>query len=715
MDVTVQTGSRPEDRKLEGNLIFTTVDQTLSNFLNIPYALSLSQGNVNAGAVLSSYLVFDELHLYEPDKMLPTVLHLLKMLQRVVPFVVMTATLSPPMVEALAEILDAEALVLSQREAADIPSQMKTRRMHVVDHTLNAKDVLANHRSRSVAICNTVDRAQSLYRELRGQAGADITVRLLHSRFLQGDRRMSETWLEREFGADTGKRQTESAILVATQVVEVGLDITSDALHTELAPAASVIQRAGRCARRAGEEGDVYVYRLPRKRNGNPNYAPYFKEQRSICDKTWRALAARSGDRFDFSTELAVVEEAHGDDDRRLLEELTANRHYLAQRVASTIAAQEAGAARDLIREVDSRTVIVHPDPAGMGNPWSYEGFGIYKGTLFGAYDRIEELGTELDVDWTLMTAVERQEEESSRAQAQWEWMDVWDKDDLLGALLVAVNPRLASYGADTGFRLGMEGDPRWQSPPRETSGERARFAPYRRETFQEHVKRMLRVYEHPFLDREQGRPCLPLREELAYAARRLEDKYDWPSGILHRLGGLLIALHDIGKLDVRWQDWAHRWQEVVSELREEDLIIPEHYMAAHTDYDVENEEEKALNRKLGNVKPNHAVESARAAEDIIWAATQEPELLRAALSVIARHHSAGAVGNHGPFKADTNAREALSDVLDESQVDALARQFEAGTLSGKLARAGRWSELLPYLLLSRSLRLADQRSQRIR
>src|SRR5690606_17067059 len=47
LDVSVQTGARQDDPKLEGDVIFTTIDQTLSNFLTIPYALSLGQGNIN--------------------------------------------------------------------------------------------------------------------------------------------------------------------------------------------------------------------------------------------------------------------------------------------------------------------------------------------------------------------------------------------------------------------------------------------------------------------------------------------------------------------------------------------------------------------------------------------------------------------------------------------------------------------------------------------
>lgn len=717
MDVKVQTGARPDDRKLEGNLIFTTVDQTLSNFLNIPYALSTSQGNLNAGAVLSSYLVFDELHLFDPETMLPTVLHLLRMLRGVVPFLVMTATLSEEMVRALAKQLGAEPIVLSAEEAAAIPSQHKTRRMHVAEQELTATAVLERHQQRSVAICNTVDRAQALFEELCQQVGDDTKIRLLHSRFLQGDREASEDWLRREFGKDKDDYTVESAILVATQVVEVGLDITSQALHTELAPAASVIQRAGRCARYRGETGEVYVYRLPPNKHGNPNYAPYLKEQKAICEKTREALAKHAapltGEIFDFGAELAVVNEAHGETDRRMLDQLSANRFYLVNRIAETIKAQDRSAIRELIRDVDSRTVIVHPDPEHE-NPWAYEGFGIYRGSLFGIYEELEDLAYELGEDWALMTAEARQDEESSRAPTVWEWWDIACKEDLEGALFVAVNPRLACYSAETGFRLGVEGDPDWQSPPRERGGKRKDFPPYQRETFQEHVERMLRVYEQPFYDRKEDRHCLSLGEELAYAAHHLEDKYGWPEGALDRLARLVIALHDLGKLDERWQAWAHRWQEKVGTLRGEDLAIPSGYMAAHTDYDSQDEDEKALSSDLRRVKPkpNHAVESARAAEDLLWERIGDQGLVRAALTIIARHHSAGARGNYGDFRAHPAAQTALAGVLDGLDPTQVEWQFSEGSLARKLIRPRRQEELLPYLLLVRALRLADQRSQ---
>lgn len=717
LDVTIQTGDRSEDPQLEGNLVFTTIDQTLSNLLNIPYALSLGRGNLNAGAVLSSYLVFDELHLFDPDITLPTTLHLLRLLRGIVPFVVMTATLSREMVQTLAKELEAEPIVLTGEELTAIPSQRKTRRVHTIEAELTAEAVLAEHRQRSIAICNTVERAQALFEDLRQQAGRGIEVCLLHSRFLQTDRQAHEEWLRREFGKDKTSYTVESAILVATQVVEVGLDITCENLHTELAPAASVVQRAGRCARYEKEEGDVWVYRLPVDDKDRPQYAPYLGEQKAVCEKTWAALAEHSGKDFGFERELSVVNQAHGPTDQKILNELRAQRFSIADRIAATIEAQERHAARELIRAVDSRTVIVHPDPRSIEYPWAYEGFGLFRGSLFGAYEPLETLADGLGADWVLMTADPLPEEESSRERTVWRWRHIAGKEDLEGTLIVAVNPLLASYSPEVGFRLGVPGDGRWQSPLRERKRPRRELAPYRRETFQEHVERMLRVYESRFYDQTARKERLPLKEELAYAARRLEEKYKWPVGTLDRLARWVIALHDLGKLDKRWQEWAHRWQEELSALRGMELCIPDDYLAAHTDYDDQNEGEKALNRKLARRKPNHAAEGAAAAVEWLLKQIGNQALARAALTAIVHHHSAGASGRHGKFHACTGAAEAVREALaladpKGGEPDTIQWQLSDGELGRRLIRTRRDEELLPYLLLARVVRLADQRSQ---
>ena len=102
-----------------------------------------------------------------------------------------------------------------------------------------------------------------------------------------------------------------------------------------------------------------------------------------------------------------------------------------------------------------------------------------------------------------------------------------------------------------------------------------------------------MRVCSQPYFAPITGQERQPLFAELAYASYRLEQKQGWPAGTLERLSRLVIAAHDLGKLDVRWQRWAHRWQEEVSKLHGEDLRIPEDYMVAHTDYNEQNPAEK--------------------------------------------------------------------------------------------------------------------------
>src|SRR5215469_11196931 len=87
--ISLQTGERPEDPRFESDLLFTTIDQTLSSFLSIPYALSTSLANFNAGAVLGSYLVFDEFHLFPVNRdgsgAFATTMHMLRLLKSLTP------------------------------------------------------------------------------------------------------------------------------------------------------------------------------------------------------------------------------------------------------------------------------------------------------------------------------------------------------------------------------------------------------------------------------------------------------------------------------------------------------------------------------------------------------------------------------------------------------------------------------------------------------
>lgn len=94
-------------------------------------------------------------------------------------------------------------------------------------------------------LCNTVTRAQEMYRVLRGTFGDQ--VELAHSRFLAPDRAQHEASLVERLGRD-GTRP-HRLVVVGTQVLEQSLDIDFDLLVTDLAPADLVLQRIGRLHR----------------------------------------------------------------------------------------------------------------------------------------------------------------------------------------------------------------------------------------------------------------------------------------------------------------------------------------------------------------------------------------------------------------------------------------------------------------------------------
>jgi len=203
--VTIQTGEQSTDSRFQGDLIFATIDQSLSSALGVPYSLSPGMGNLNAGAFYSSYLVFDEFHLFPQagedgaEGALTTTLELLSNLKGIVPFVLMTATFSSTMLQELAAMLDAEVVQVSPEEYQVIASgngqTPRSRRYEIHDVELSAQAILDRHQTRSVAICNQVQRAQELYEAVKAQVGNDTEVTLLHSRFTPEDRQSKEEWL----------------------------------------------------------------------------------------------------------------------------------------------------------------------------------------------------------------------------------------------------------------------------------------------------------------------------------------------------------------------------------------------------------------------------------------------------------------------------------------------------------------------------------------
>ena len=112
-----------------------------------------------------------------------------------------------------------------------------------------AREIAAAHEpgTLTLVVVNRVARAQELRALLAKDSLAKDSsleaVALIHSRFRPGDRnRIQDAALSGSF----------RGVLVATQAIEAGVDISSKTLFTELAPWSSLVQRFGRL-NRAGE------------------------------------------------------------------------------------------------------------------------------------------------------------------------------------------------------------------------------------------------------------------------------------------------------------------------------------------------------------------------------------------------------------------------------------------------------------------------------
>ena len=123
----------------------------------------------------------------------------------------------------------------------------------MVDETEKlAKEVLDAHKigTRTIVVANTVRRACELFEALQTAGMTTPKLVLLHSRFRPADRQAQiDKALAEIPPGDTG------TIIVSTQVIESGVDISATTLFTELAPWASMVQRFGRSNRR-GEYND---------------------------------------------------------------------------------------------------------------------------------------------------------------------------------------------------------------------------------------------------------------------------------------------------------------------------------------------------------------------------------------------------------------------------------------------------------------------------
>jgi CRISPR-associated endonuclease/helicase Cas3 len=273
-------------------ILIGTQDILLSRALNRGYAFSPFRWPMDFGLLNNDVTwVFDEVQLL--GEAVATGAQLAAFRKMFATFggahsIWMTATFERSWLKTV-DCHDEPALV--KLDAADLANKAIEQRVNA-EKSLNettacdtphdcAAFVSAEHQENqlSLVIANTVARAQEIWEELRK---LKLPAILLHSRFRPCDR---------EGIVDQVLSKNFKGVIVATQVIEAGVDIDADLMITDAAPWSSLVQRFGRVNRSGNKpHARIYWVRNPRRHTkvklDGTQYKPY------RADEVQRAIAA---------------------------------------------------------------------------------------------------------------------------------------------------------------------------------------------------------------------------------------------------------------------------------------------------------------------------------------------------------------------------------------------------------------------------------------
>lgn len=218
-------------------LVVSTADTVLGLMSNSRRAI------YSLPAIMSGAIVFDEIHAFD-DQMFGHLLVFLKNFPHL-PVLLMTASLPEERRRAVAGVRPDLNVVRG-------PQGFETLERYLFDNTATDEQVwqvidsCIAQNGKVLWVRNRVEWTNKAYTDCRARF-ASVPVDVYHSRFRYKDRSVRHRRVIDNFKPD----KERAAILVATQVAEMSLDLSADLLITDIAPIPSLIQRLGRLNRRS--------------------------------------------------------------------------------------------------------------------------------------------------------------------------------------------------------------------------------------------------------------------------------------------------------------------------------------------------------------------------------------------------------------------------------------------------------------------------------
>lgn len=206
-------------------------------------------------SILNSLIIFDEVHMLLADERLKkafaTILKFL--IINKVPVLIMSATINESVKNRFEKFYkrttDEKGFWFFEPLENDDYIKQEEKKKYTITFHNNAISIskLIDPTKRNLIVRNTVASAVDTYKEICNDPKfKDVDKLLIHSKYTLQDKKKKILQLDKI-------SHKKNFIIVATQVIEAGVDISSDILITDLAPPNSLIQRMGRVARRPHE------------------------------------------------------------------------------------------------------------------------------------------------------------------------------------------------------------------------------------------------------------------------------------------------------------------------------------------------------------------------------------------------------------------------------------------------------------------------------
>jgi len=231
-------------------------------FQILKWLFGVRRFEIGIGEIIGGLFIFDEIHAYDSHTT-ALILQMIRVIKSLGGRVLFMSATFPEFLKSLLSEATGEKLKEFKLEGGDDEwtDRFLSRTRHYLRWRPNSLEEMipeiiaaAREGKRVLVVANRVAQAQEIYLRLKDELEG---VYLLHSRFARRDRTRREGEVMEIL---RGEKDDPLSVLVATQVVEVSLDVSFDTCFTEIAPVDDLLQRFGRVNRYGEHERGVEVH-----------------------------------------------------------------------------------------------------------------------------------------------------------------------------------------------------------------------------------------------------------------------------------------------------------------------------------------------------------------------------------------------------------------------------------------------------------------------